>query len=586
MIVFLFISAGLFLGWSLGAKDAPNIFGTAVVTKMVNFRMAAIVSGLFVILGSLLQGGGGGTETLQKLGSADALGGAFTIALCAGLTVFFFTKYKLPSSSSQAIVGAIIGWCFFSNTVVNQATLGIIVASWISAPVLAAIIAPLLYLLLRYFIRRSRLHIIKLDFYIRIVLVVVGAFAAYSLGANNIPNVTAVFISALPEIQLNLGVASLNSTTLVFFFGGVSIAAGIYMYGRKALGTGGVALVELTPESAIVVVFTQALTLFLFTSSTLANLLKSLDLPLLPLVPVSSSQAMFGAILGISLLKGVGEVKAKLLGNLLTGWILTPLVALVTTFFSLFIVQNVFKIVVSGKLTTVDAATLVSPTKDSVAINIPMTGNFTLLVVALSLIISISLLVFLQLKKHQLHFRIQTEKSRKESHYNEMQQALTDIEVKTVQLENTALSTRLQEKRNEVINYALSIGEQRKFLEMLAGKIGDSLREEESEKRNEILKVILTSLHQKMSFSHELDDLYLKAEKVHNDFPAKINEKFPDLTEQEKRLTILLRVGFSSKEISSIMNISPKSVEISRYRLRKKLEIDNKTNLTHFIKNI
>jgi DNA-binding NarL/FixJ family response regulator len=262
------------------------------------------------------------------------------------------------------------------------------------------------------------------------------------------------------------------------------------------------------------------------------------------------------------------------------------LAALITTFFSLFIVQNVFKIVVSGKLATADAAMLVSPIKDSVAINIPMNGNFTLLVIAFSLITSISLLVYLQLKKHQLHFRIQTEKSREESHYNEMQQALTDIEVKTVQLENSALSTRLQEKRNEVINYALNIGEQRKFLEMLAKKIEDSLREEESEKRNEILKVTLTSLHQKMSFSHELDDLYLKADKVHNDFPAKINEKFPDLTEQEKRLTILLRVGFSSKEISSIMNISPKSVEISRYRLRKKLEIDNKTNLTNFIKNI
>jgi DNA-binding CsgD family transcriptional regulator len=96
----------------------------------------------------------------------------------------------------------------------------------------------------------------------------------------------------------------------------------------------------------------------------------------------------------------------------------------------------------------------------------------------------------------------------------------------------------------------------------------------------------LTTLHQKMSFSHEMDDFYLKAEKVHNDFPAKINVRFPDLTEQEKRLTILLRVGFSSKEISSIMNISPKSVEISRYRLRKKLNIDNKVNLTNFIKSI
>jgi DNA-binding CsgD family transcriptional regulator len=121
---------------------------------------------------------------------------------------------------------------------------------------------------------------------------------------------------------------------------------------------------------------------------------------------------------------------------------------------------------------------------------------------------------------------------------------------------------------------------------MLAGKIEDAYREEEHSKRREILKETLTSLHQKMSFSQELENLYLKAEKVHNDFPARITEKFPDLTEQEKRLTLLLRVGFSSKEISSIMNISPKSVEISRYRLRKKLNIDNKVNLTSFIKNI
>jgi phosphate/sulfate permease/DNA-binding CsgD family transcriptional regulator len=415
---------------------------------------------------------------------------------------------------------------------------------------------------------------------------VVGAFAAYSLGANNVANIAAVFVSAVPEIQLNLGVVSLNSTTLVFFFGAVSIAAGIFLYGRKAMGKVGISVVELTPESAIVVVFTQALMLFLFSSAALAHLTKSLGLPLFQMVPVSSSQAMFGAILGISLLKGVGEPNVKLLGNLLIGWILTPLVALITTFFSLFIVQNVFQIVVSGKLANADATSLITPIQNPVAISIPLTGNLTLLIISVTLVTAIALLVYLQLKKHQLYLRIQTEKSREESHYNEMQQALTDIEVKTVQLENSALSSRLQEKRNEVINYALNIGEQRKFLEMLARKIEDAFREEEAEKRNEILKVALTSLHQKMSFSHELDDLYLKAEKVHNEFPAKIIEKFPDLTEQEKRLTILLRVGFSSKEISSIMNISPKSVEISRYRLRKKLNIDNKTNLTHFIKNI
>ena len=44
----VYLSSGLFLGWSLGANDAANIFGTAVGTKMVKFRTAAIISSIFV----------------------------------------------------------------------------------------------------------------------------------------------------------------------------------------------------------------------------------------------------------------------------------------------------------------------------------------------------------------------------------------------------------------------------------------------------------------------------------------------------------------------------------------------------------
>jgi PiT family inorganic phosphate transporter len=53
--MFYLISA-LYLGWSLGANDAANIFGTAVSSKMVKFITAAILSSIFVILGSILQG--------------------------------------------------------------------------------------------------------------------------------------------------------------------------------------------------------------------------------------------------------------------------------------------------------------------------------------------------------------------------------------------------------------------------------------------------------------------------------------------------------------------------------------------------
>ena len=54
----------------------------------------------------------------------------------------------------------------------------------------------------------------------------------------------------------------------------------------------------------------------------------------------------------------------------------------------------------------------------------------------------------------------------------------------------------------------------------------------------------------------------------------------------ERKLALLLRVGFSSKEIAPLLNISTKSVEIARYRLRKKFDLKKEINLTEFIKTI
>ena len=85
IIVLLFLSSGLFLGWSLGANDAANVFGTAVGTRMVNFTTAAIVCSVFVILGAVISGAGA-AHTLGKLGSINAIAGSFMAALAAFLS--------------------------------------------------------------------------------------------------------------------------------------------------------------------------------------------------------------------------------------------------------------------------------------------------------------------------------------------------------------------------------------------------------------------------------------------------------------------------------------------------------------------
>ena len=63
----VFILSGLFLGWSLGANDAANVYGTAVGTRMIRFRTAAIACSAFVILGAVVSGSGA-SETLGRLG--------------------------------------------------------------------------------------------------------------------------------------------------------------------------------------------------------------------------------------------------------------------------------------------------------------------------------------------------------------------------------------------------------------------------------------------------------------------------------------------------------------------------------------
>jgi PiT family inorganic phosphate transporter len=99
-----FMSSGLFLGWSLGANDASNVFGTAVGSKMIRFRTAAVWCSIFVILGAVISGAGA-SHTLGKLGSVNAIAGAFIVAFAAAASVYLMTKARYPVSTSQAIVG-------------------------------------------------------------------------------------------------------------------------------------------------------------------------------------------------------------------------------------------------------------------------------------------------------------------------------------------------------------------------------------------------------------------------------------------------------------------------------------------------
>ena len=254
----------------------------------------------------------------------------------------------MPVSTSQAIVGAIIGWNFYAGKPTDCSILYKIVSTWILCPILAGITAIILYKIIQYRCQKSNVHLIRRDQYTRFGLLIAGAFGAYALGANNIANVMGVFVPSSPLKELSIPIINIvfNKSQVLFFLGAIAISVGIFTYSQKVIKTIGNNIIKMSPLMAFVVVISQALVLFLFSSKELYDTLISLNLPPIPLVPVSSTQAVVGAVIGIGIAKGGNEIHWNVLGKIILSWVIAPLLSALICYISLFFLQNVFNMMV------------------------------------------------------------------------------------------------------------------------------------------------------------------------------------------------------------------------------------------------
>jgi PiT family inorganic phosphate transporter len=307
---------GAFLGWSLGANNSGNVFGTAVASGMVKYRLAIWLVAAFVALGAILQGGPG-IETLsrnlrkQKPADTDyhaeiaprknnALKFAVATSMAAAITVTALTILKLPASASQAIVGAIAGVGLLRGDA-DWAGLGKVLLCWIGTPIGGMLFTILFYWIFKKILGKWRPSVFEYDPVVRLGLIICGCYGAYALGANNVANVAAVFVG---KDMLTVQQAAV--------FGAVCIALGAVTYSKPVMTTVGKGIVELDAFSAFVCVLSQGVAMYIFA---------------LLGVPVSSSQAIVGAAMGIGLIKGVQTVNFKTLAHVAAGWTATPLAA-------------------------------------------------------------------------------------------------------------------------------------------------------------------------------------------------------------------------------------------------------------------
>ncbi len=582
MTLLFFLSGGLFLGWSLGANDAANIFGTAVGTRMIKFTQAAIIASIFVMLGAMIQGTGT-TNTLSQLGRVDALGGAFSVALCSALIVALMTKLKLPVSTGQAIVGSIVAWCYFTSNPVDYSILSVLICSWVYGPILGAIFSALLYLLIRRFIKTTTIHVIKLDMLVRYGLIAAGAFGAYSLGANNIANVMGVFVNSA-DITFQIGPLTFNSVQILFFLGGLFIALGILTYSKKVMETVGGDIVTLTPENALVVVVSQSLVLFIFSSTALSNLFISVGLPAIPLVPVSSTQVVVGAVIGIGLVKGIQEVRFSVLGNIALGWVMTPVLSGLLTFISLFFIQNVFDIGITKQRPingffndgqNVPISLIIHPDQYKYL-------YYAILLIVLALVVRLYFLFIKRQKEHQL----QLEFLRKENEYIQFHKEIIDLEIKNVLAENYQIAVQtstgasapdfLEAHKQEFRDYLVSIRD---------GLDNMSFAESQDDTKAKLVNIIDKIVHYNVD-----EESHTNAETAENTRSAhyftKLINMYPNLTQQEIKAALLIVNDFSENEIPAFMNVTKEEFKATRYRLRKKLGLTKDIDLKLFLESI
>ena len=240
---------------------------------------------------------------------------AAIIFICAALTVFVMSYLKFPVSANQAVTGAIIGWGLFhadySNPAVTSTNLkeiGKFVSTWLLNPLGAAVISFVIVFFFKKFFEAKVESLKSYDKVIKIGYIIAGAYSAYTIGINSSASVTAFYYDSF-----GVGANVLTNARLTAILGGAAIAVGVLTYSKKVMMTVGGSIANISQMDGFLVILASALAI------TVMKILLG--------IPVSTSQAVVGAVIGAGLVKGPKNVNFKVLGKIGIAWISSPTAA-------------------------------------------------------------------------------------------------------------------------------------------------------------------------------------------------------------------------------------------------------------------
>jgi ligand-binding sensor domain-containing protein/DNA-binding CsgD family transcriptional regulator len=195
--------------------------------------------------------------------------------------------------------------------------------------------------------------------------------------------------------------------------------------------------------------------------------------------------------------------------------------------------------------------------------------------------------IYLAYKLLQKKFRLQRAKyeaeQKKLQYIHELERNKTESEL--VALRNEKLEADIHFKNSELASSAMHLVKKGELLSKLKAELAQVMKGFDNPQAAAELKKMIKALSEDEHIDQEWEKFAHHFDKVHSDFVVELKEKHPTITPNETKLCTYLRMNLSTKEIAQLMNISVRGVEISRYRLRKKLGITQETGLFDYLIN-
>lgn len=317
------LTVGFYVGWNIGSNDAANAMGAGVGGRVLGFRRAISIIVIFVVMGAVLEGG----KVMETVGKDIVTGSisspltqlpvvAIIALLAAGVWVTTATTLGLPISTSQSVVGSVVGAGLLISILepsgiaanVQFGIIGRIGIAWVLSPMGAAIFAYILYHGSAPLLRKIKSARV-LNRVLEILVIGAGGFVAYTLGTNDVGTAMGL-VSTITQ-------APIFSIRLIALFGAIALAFGAITYSRRVIRTVGTGITRLDPMTAFMAQFGAAFMVWTFNQFG---------------IPVSTTQAIVGGVAGAGLVKGTAAVSKGKLKEIGVAWVLTPTVAAGLTF--------------------------------------------------------------------------------------------------------------------------------------------------------------------------------------------------------------------------------------------------------------